>query len=456
MVGHMSVERRVPREAMARRMRRALLGACLISTALAVMACGASEGVARTWQRAVDVSGASAADVPVVVTNLAGDTAIFWVDDEVGVVAVTRHAGGAFSKPRRVARVRSDEIINYPDAAIDGAGNAIAVWQVDDNYGDRPSRLEAVVLARNGRPSKPVTLSRRGDPYGASVAMSAAGDAIAVWTRKTRSGEVVDAATRRAGGRFSRPVRLSADGRKITFADIAMNAGGDAVVAWWRGRGRANVVQATVRRAGGRFSPRVNLSPVTRVAGSVAVAIDPAGDTTVTWNGWDGDAYTAQTVYGPAATGFGMPVTLSAAGNDGSVTEPAMDGAGNTLVAWTESDPDELTTNGVVRISLRAPGGTFSAPANISDAGRFPRLAMNPAGAAVAVWDRGTGDIYSTGVRAAVRAPGGSFSASVLLSGRQQVSALPTVAIDGSGNAIAVWAGRVRRGGRGLMAATYE
>jgi hypothetical protein len=424
----------------------------------ALAGCVSTARAAPRWQRPVNVSAPlQGADSPVVAMNLAGDTVVVWVDQDAGVEAVVRRAGGPFSAPRKVASGVVDTGVNYPAVEIDEAGNAIAVWQRDDEYDDKGS-VQAAVLPASGRFRRPVTLSRR-QPYGASIAMNAAGDAIVTWTAKTKSGEVVQAATRAARGSFSSTINLSADGEPASFSDVAMNAAGDAIVAWPRGPLKAQILQASVRPAGGGFSQPVNLSAAGQDADAARVAIDSAGNAIAVWNRFDGANFIVQAATRPVRGDFSVPIDLSATGRDGVHADLAFDAAGAAIVTWIREDLFKLKSNGVVQMSTLSPGGTFSGPFDVSGAGydaEYPGLAMNPAGAAIAVWDRATQDIvYSTGVQAALHAPGGSFSTPATLSrGAEKVGYPPQVAIDRSGNAIVVWLSS--RDGGSLQAAVYQ
>lgn len=304
-------------------------------------------------------------------------------------------------------------------------------------------------------------MSGRGDSFGAAVAMSAAGEAIVTWTHKTKSGSIVQAAIRTVGASFSAPVNLSADGQDISFSNVAMNAAGDAIVAWPRGAGR-HIVQATLRPAGASFGSPIDLSRPAHDALNSRVAIDPAGNAIVTWNREsNGTTLAVQTAIVAARGMFSVPIDLSAPGRDGLLATPAMDAFGNAMVVWFYDDPDVLKDAGVVQMSARLAGGDFSAPVNLSGAG-YPAedagMAMNLAGSAIAVWTRATGETVfnRAGVQAALRPPGGPFAAPVDITSPHQRVGSPQAAIDRSGNAIVVWTSHPRHGGGSVRAAVYQ
>ncbi|MGZ6638599.1 MAG: hypothetical protein ACXVII_37790 [Solirubrobacteraceae bacterium] len=114
----------------------------------------------------------------------------------------------------------------------------------------------------------------------------------------------------------------------------------------------------------------------------------------------------------------------------------AVDGQGNAIAVWQRSDG----TNTIVQAAARAAGGSFGAPQDLSAAGQkagFPEVALDGQGNAIAVWQRFDGTNFI--MQAAVRAAGGSFGAPQDLSAAGQTANDPQVAVDGRGNAIAVW-----------------
>jgi len=137
-----------------------------------------------------------------------------------------------------------------------------------------------------------------------------------------------------------------------------------------------------------------------------------------------------------AAPAWLAPQDLSAAGQDAYDPQVAFDGQGNAIAVWSRSNG----TNLIVQAAVRAVGGSFGAPQDLSAAGQkagFPEVAVDGQGNAIAVWQRFDGTNYI--MQAAVRAAGGSFGAPQDLSAAGQTANDPQVAVDGQGNAIAVW-----------------
>ena len=91
----------------------------------------------------------------------------------------------------------------------------------------------------------------------------------------------------------------------------------------------------------------------------------------------------------------------------------------------------------VVQAAIRpASSGVWSPPADLSAPGADPdpSVAIDGAGDAVAVWSRGV-------VESSYRRSDGWWSGPVVVSGREVRARDPQVALDGAGNAVAIWLG---------------
>jgi hypothetical protein len=372
--------------------------------------------------------------------------------------AVALAAGGASAQPMRLSSVHQDGI--QPQIAIDPTGRTTVVW--DAPYGHHHVVQVATRPAGGPRFDAPVNLSVDArETFDPRVVVDRAGDATLVWIASTGRGRpVVQAVTRRAGGStFASPVTLSDPAYAANAAfksdalSVASNANGDMVVAWQahrvHGDPYSHVVQAATRTAGGSFSAPVTLSDPAHDAQDPVAAIDAHGDATVAWdNDTHADAPFVQVATRQAGGRFTGPVTLSGTGDDAFSPTVAMDGAGNAVAVWHvlraiehPTDPDE-NTRFVLQAATRPAGGTFGSPVTISNAAlnsEDPELAFDPAGNLTVVWAEGT---LSRGTAVqAVTLPAGrtTFTRPVTLPHQIRDAEDPHVVFDRRGNALVVW-----------------
>ena len=320
-----------------------------------------------------------------------------------------------------------------PQVAVDGQGNAIAVWQ---RFDGTSSIVQAAVLAVGGSFGAPQDVSAAGQhAYDPQVAVDGRGNAIAVWSASNGTNFIVQAAARAAGGSFGVPQDVSAAGQDAGFPQVAVDGRGNAIAVWSRFDGTNFIMQAAARVAasrrcrryftpkrGGSFGAPQDLSAAGQDAFNPQVAFDGQGNAIAVWHRFDAGTNTIvqaaarvaasrrrRRYFTPKRGGsFGAPQDLSAAGQSASFSEVAVDGRGNAIAVWRRFDG----TNTIVQAAVRAAGGSFGAPQDLSAAGQkagFPEVAVDGRGNAIAVWQRFDGTNFI--VQAAVRAAGGSFGA---------------------------------------------
>lgn len=125
----------------------------------------------------------------------------------------------------------------------------------------------------------------------------------------------------------------------------------------------------------------------------------------------------------------------------------AENAAGAQAVTWSSYNETTFLTS--VEVSTSANGLTWSAPVTLStgeDAGPAPAVAVAPNGRVVVVW--GGGPVTAPVVQSSVLPPGGTWSAPVNVS--TDLFGGAVIGMDGSGNAIVTWLG----GGREIRTAS--
>jgi PKD domain len=285
----------------------------------------------------------------------------------------------------------------------------------------------------------PQDLSAAGQSaYEPQVAVDPEGDSTAVWERSDGSNEIVQASTRRAGGTWSAPVDLSEEGLDSYEPQVAVDAAGDVTVVWNAGPDSSHrVVQASTRRPGGAWSAPVDLSEEVGNADWPRIAVDPDGDATAVWESFEGGNSVVQASTRPAGGTWSAPVSLSAGGQEAREPEVAMDPEGAATAVWRY---EYESAHFVIQGSTSSPGGAWSVPADLSEeagSASEPSVAVDSSGGATAVWRRPTG-IYNV-VESSTRPAGGSWSSPVELSEAGQNASYADIAVAPGGNATAVW-----------------
>jgi hypothetical protein len=413
----------------------------LAAAAFALLVTAGAAGASPTWRPPTRLSPSDRALGPELAVNAAGAAVVVW-DHEAGadcptqpaslscihiVEAVTRSQSAAsWQSPIEVAR---PGIGAAPRVAIDPAGDAAIVW-IHDIGQDR-------VLQATIRPAGSATWPNANDLSGTplqiknhAVGLDAGGNAVAVWAQRDNlSFYVVGDLRPAAGGVWLAPVALSSVSSDASAGPaLAIVPSGEVLVAWIDGGG--------LRVARGHVEMGVwdtALSPASGGVGAdtdVDVALNPAGDAVIAWS-WrrtSTGANIVQAAFRPAGGNWGAVVDIGSAGTGRSLVQTAINNAGGVAVVWR--DGSSLKGAGRSRST-----GNWSAPAtiatNVADFGAA--LAMNPGGNATAVWPNS-----ATGaIRAALRPAGGAWQPPVRLSAPS--SSEPRVALDSASKAVAVW-----------------
>ena len=265
--------------------------------------------------------------------------------------------------------------------------------------------------------------------------------------------------------------RTIADGPRLDRPVLAVNARGDAAIAYFRNLGGTNNrVMVSLRRAGGSFGAPFQIAHG-RIR-SVAVAVGPRGDVLVAWDARG----TIQARYrSPSASGFQPIETISSDPTFFAQIQAAVTDGGRCYLAWSakflseggsqgpvfdevavrpaghrfrtaqrlESDGESFAqrpvalaltgdrdarvawtgfdgANARVRTASTDPSARFGAPQDVSPAGRDGVVSDLAAagGTRLVVWDNGSFDANQ--VFAALAPPGAPFGAPEAVSDAQE------------------------------------
>ena len=185
----------------------------------------------------------------------------------------------------------------------------------------------------------------------------------------------------------------------------------------------------------------VNVSDAGQDAFEPQIAMDPSGNSVMVWTRFDGTNLRIQAKWRAANGGtWGPTESISEAGRDASAPQVALDPGGNAIAVWTQWDGAHSRTHA----AFRPTGGSFGGDQTISPSGRDankPQIAMDSTGDAVAVWYRFDGT--TDRIQAAVRPANGSFGGAQTISALGQESFDPRVAAGPNldVNGVAVWTG---------------
>jgi Ca2+-binding RTX toxin-like protein len=378
-----------------------------------------------------DISGkGESGSTPRIASDGAGDIVAIWreVDGDTSAIrAAFRPAGESWGSAQRISMPAL--ATESPRVAMDKAGNALAVWQRSTGH---DSVVQAAIRPAGGVWSEPEDLSGPGEVAFNADAAAKAGRMIAVWTVLRERRTVVVSSSRTVAGSWSPVQTISGPVGNTSAAVVAVDDQGAAVASWRWSDGAFLVVQAAVRSKDGLWSAPEVLSGPGRSASLPQVAMDASGDAIVAWLRYNGSWTAAQLAYRTAAGDWEAIHNLSERGGNARRLDLAMNSRGDAVVTWIQS---QLRAGADLWSSFRPAGSRrwSRVPINATWYRLDARVALDEQGNATAVW------AGSNTISASFKPVGEAWQDDYLLSGYDFSTAQPAVTTQRPENATAVW-----------------
>jgi hypothetical protein len=327
-----------------------------------------------------------------------------------------------------------------PQVAMDGSGNALAVWQQHDGMRFNLWSNRYTVGAGWGVATLIETdnISDASDPQ---IAVNASGNALAVWAQHDGAHRNIVANHYTVGTGWGTAVLIETDNAgNANQPQVVMDANGNGLAVWTQdddvhmnvmanrytaGSGWGTAAPIETNNVGEAFEPRI--------------AIGANGNALVVWRQDDGPG-TRMNIWSnryTAGSGWGT-AELIETDNVGDAYSPrvALDANGNGQAVWSQFDG---TRQNIVANRYTA-GSGWGTEAIIRGVGNAdsPRIAFDPSGNALAVWVQSDGARYSLWSSRYLAGTGWGTAALIETDNAGDVGS-PQVAFDANGNALAVW-----------------
>jgi|GEM_PF-6198476 len=444
--------------------RRGLTLALLAATAALAPAALPAQTYAGKWIDAPSTAPldepAGIGSTPVVAMNASGAEIIAWYEGQTILVRVRQPGGGAFGAPLTLGPPPAGGSIGAPSVAIDAAGDTLVVWSEYDGAGHYSVRQASAGPGQPLGAGTTIQGSVSGAPKAGVLPLFLSdGTAMVFWSSFEGSLEFV---RRAAGGEFGSPVTLEPS-EVVGFT--AVPESGARVLVGWTDTNAVTVGMETTTTytlksadvsAAGASSGRQTLDTRSSIytpscteifvsctsisLGGVRAAADPAGDGLISYqevsqssNFLLFSSIVVKASYRTAGGGFeapvGFPAVTTSLGGIGQDAGLLADGS--ALVAWDEGQFGA----GVVRYAQRSRSGAFPATGQVlapGSASSGPRIEAGGEGALLV-------DLHGKEVLAQEFTAGGPQGSSVALSANDTSVLSPTLAGDGSGDAMAAW-----------------
>jgi hypothetical protein len=400
---------------------------------------------------------------PAVAMDLEGNFVVVWASngqdgDKWGVFGQLFASDGTKIGNEFPVNTYTTDTQQAPAVAMNAEGTFVVVWESDGQDGSGLGVYGQRFNASGNKLSGEfrVNTTTFVGQLAPAVSMNTNGHFVVVWTRGSllSSGSDIyaqrfDAQGNFLGGEFL--VNTYTDNVQSN-PDIDANLAGDFVVVWESSSQDGSLYgvygqqfKSDGTKTGSEFP--VN-SFTTNDQEHPAVAMDPSGSFTVTWES-DGQDGSGEGIYGQRFTSGGNYLGSEFQVNTTTLnaqSEPviATDASGDVVVAWP-SDGQDGSLSGFQAQAQRYMMGdalTFQVNTFQSSSLFWPDIAMDSTGNYVVVWQSGGQDGFGTGVfgqrfAADGTALGGEFPVNTFT----QFSQLsPSIAMDSDGDFVVVWA----------------
>jgi hypothetical protein len=326
----------------------------------------------------------------------------------------------------------------FPEIAVDASGNALAVWKQSD--GVRANIWANRYVAGTGWGDAVLIENSTDSTTGPQVAVDANGNALAVWQQFDGTRNNIWANRYAAGTGWGSAELIETDNAGDAYdPQVAFDASGNAIAVWNQSDGARSNIWAN-RYAGGWGSAEVIETDNAGDASHPQVAFDARGNAIAVWDQSDGTHTNIWANRYAAGTGWGS-AELIETDNAGDAYDPqvAVDDSGNAIAVWQQSDG----TRNNIRANRYVAGAGWGSAALIetSNAGdaSYPQIAVDASGNAIAVWDQSDGTRTNIWTNRYAAGSGWGSAALIETDNAGDAGYRPEVAVDTSGSALAVW-----------------
>lgn len=302
------------------------------------------------WSDGVTLSSTDSSGlIPHAVVDGSGNASVIWASENgTGPVRAAHRAAGGSGWTAQVTLAPTG---GQADLAVDHNGNLLATWT-------RDNKIYVARKAAGGSWTTPAVISGSSNAQSPQVAVDGSGNATAVWMSFDGADYDVRSARRPAGQPWGVAVTIAGSNDDETSPELTVDHAGNAVAAWDHVTGGVQRVEGAYRQAGQNWSVPAFVSPESEPSSVADIDIDESGNVLALWTGDVGGKNAARvSTLLPNGT-WAAPVTLSEAGVSTTANNVTLDKFGNAAVGMDK----ETDTGGVAQVVRKPAGGSWDAP----------------------------------------------------------------------------------------------
>ncbi len=270
------------------------------------------------------------------------------------------------------------------------------------------------------------------------IATDGNGGAIAVWLQNDGTRNNLMASLYSSSTGWGAPTLLDDNDNEIpNAASVAMDSSGNITVLWSQGIGLSNSLFTKRYDATGGWDAMV--TPITSAnVMDPKVLMDNSGNTTVIWRENLGTRFIVTSIRYTSGVWDGSSVEIEFNTTDSEDVQMAMDNNGNVIAVWIQSDGSKKNV-WANRYVADGSWGTeeLIGTTDLGDA-NSPEIAFDASGNAIVVWHQNNGLASDIWFNRYVSGLGWTVAEKIETDDANSAM-FPEIAMDDSGNAIAVW-----------------
>jgi hypothetical protein len=326
-----------------------------------------------------------------------------------------------------------------PQVAIDPSGNAIAVWHQSDG-------VQFNIWSNRYMPTggwgaaELIETDNAGSAAASQVAVDPNGNAVAVWQHFSATNLNIWSNRYTPTGGWGAAELIETLAGATAALQVAVDPSGNAVAVWSQDDGtRFNIWSNRYTLSGGWETAELLETDAAGDAIGPQVATDPGGNAVAVWSQRDGTRFNIWSSRYTPTGGWGIAERIEA-DNAGSAIDPqvAIDPSGNALAVWSQHDG--------TRFNIWANHYTLTGDWGVAErietdnagSATDPQVAVDPNGNALAVWRQHDGTRENIWSNRYTPTAGWGIAERIETDNAGNAEG-PQMAIDPSGNALAVW-----------------
>lgn len=350
--------------------------------------------VGRGWWSAalIETGDAGDAENPQVAVDGSGNAIAVWQQNSGSRDSIYSNRYVVGTGWGEAQLVETDDLVTarYPQVAVDESGNAIAVWvQINLDFTSSAVWSNRYVVGTGWGEAQLIETMDVGFAQLPQVAVDGSGNAIAVWYRSSEVTRLDIWANRYEVGVGWGEAELieTDDAGDAERPQVAVDVSGSAIAVWYQSDGILTSIWSNQYVVGTGWGEAQLVETDEYGAHSVSVAVDRSGNAMATWVQSDGASNSIWSNRYEVGTGWGEAQLLEA--EMGSAFEPqiAVNASGNALTVWVQSDAGSMNIwSNRYEIDVGWGEAEVIETHVDGDEATDPQVAISDSGDAVAVW----------------------------------------------------------------------